>query len=71
MTAVWSDFDGDGHLDLFLANDAGRNYLYKNDGSGHFTDIGFSAGVAVNQDGNEQANMGSLSATTSTPDALQ
>ena len=47
LTAVWSDFDGDGHLDLFLANDAGRNYLYQNDGSGHFTDIGFAAGVAV------------------------
>jgi enediyne biosynthesis protein E4 len=58
LTAVWSDFDIDGHLDLFLANDAGRNYLYKNDGSGHFTDIGFSAGVAVSQDGLEQANMG-------------
>jgi hypothetical protein len=58
LTAVWSGFDIDGHLDLFLANDAGRNYLYKNDGSGHFTDIGFSAGVAVSQDGLEQANMG-------------
>jgi len=58
LTAVWSDFDGDGHLDLFLANDAGRNYLYKNDGTGHFTEIGFIAGVAVSEDGNEQANMG-------------
>jgi enediyne biosynthesis protein E4 len=58
LTALWSDFDGDGRLDLFLANDAGRNYLYQNDGSGHFTDIGFSAGVAVSQDGAEQANMG-------------
>ncbi|MGA8232009.1 MAG: CRTAC1 family protein [Candidatus Acidiferrales bacterium] len=58
MTAVWSDFDGNGHLDLFLANDAGRNYLYRNDGSGHFTDIAFSSEVAVNQDGVEQANMG-------------
>jgi hypothetical protein len=58
LTVVWSDFDGDGHLDLFEANDAGRNYLYQNDGNGHFTDIGFSAGVAVSQDGNQQANMG-------------
>jgi enediyne biosynthesis protein E4 len=58
LTAVWSDFDGDGHLDLFLANDAGRNYLYQNDGNGHFTDIGFASGVAVSQDGAEQANMG-------------
>jgi hypothetical protein len=58
MTAVWSDFDGNGHLDLFLANDAGRNYLYRDDGSGRFTDIAFSSEVAVNQDGVEQANMG-------------
>jgi hypothetical protein len=58
LTAVWSDFNGDGHLDLFLANDAGRNYLYQNDGSGHFNEVGFAAGVAANQDGAEQANMG-------------
>jgi len=58
LTPVWAHFDKDGHLDLFLANDAGRNYLYKNDGDGHFTEIGLTAGVAVSQDGNEQANMG-------------
>jgi enediyne biosynthesis protein E4 len=58
LTVVWSDFDGDGHLDLFEANDAGRNYLYRNDGKGHFTDVAFSAGVSVSQDGYEQANMG-------------
>jgi enediyne biosynthesis protein E4 len=58
LTAVWSDFDDDGHLDLFLANDAGRNYLYQNDGSGHFNEIGLAAGVAASQDGAEQANMG-------------
>ncbi len=44
--------------DLFVANDGETNYLYRNDGSGHFTEIAFSAGVAVNQDGAEQANMG-------------
>jgi enediyne biosynthesis protein E4 len=58
LTAVWSDFDDDGHLDLFVANDAGRNYLFQNDGSGHFNEIGFAAGVAASQDGAEQANMG-------------
>ncbi len=58
LTAVWSDFDDDGHLDLFVANDAGRNYLFQNDRSGHFTEIGFAAGVAASQDGAEQANMG-------------
>ena len=43
---------------IFWPTMPGGDYLYKNDGSGHFTDIGFSTGVAVNQDGNQQANMG-------------
>jgi hypothetical protein len=58
MTAVWSDFNNDGRLDLFVANDGEPNYLYRNDGNGHFTDIALDAGVAVNLDGSEQANMG-------------
>ena len=58
LTAVWSDFDNEGSLDLFIANDGQQNFLYKNDRHGHFTDVAFNAGVAVSQDGNEQANMG-------------
>ena len=58
LGAVWSDFNEDGKLDLFVANDGEPNYLYKNDGGGHFTDVGYQAGIAVNKDGYEQANMG-------------
>jgi hypothetical protein len=58
LTAVWSDFNNDGRLDLFVANDGEPNYLYRNDGNGHFTDVALDAGVAVNVDGSEQANMG-------------
>jgi hypothetical protein len=58
LTAVWHDFNDDGRLDLFVANDGEPTYLYRNDGSGRFTDIAYSAGVAVDQDGNAQANMG-------------
>ena len=58
LTAVWTDFDQDGHLDLFVTNDGQPNYLYRNDGTGHFKDVAYSAGVAVSQDGIEQANMG-------------
>jgi hypothetical protein len=57
LTAVWTDFDQDGHLDLFVTNDGQPNYLYQNDGRGHFKDIAYNAGVAVSQDGIEQANM--------------
>src|SRR5579872_6656202 len=58
LTAVWSDFNHDGRLDLFVANDGKPNYLYRNDGNGRFTDIAFASGVAVSRDGAEQANMG-------------
>lgn len=58
LGTVWSDFDNDGKVDLFVANDGEPNYLYHNEGSGHFKEIGYDAGVAVSEDGVEQANMG-------------
>lgn len=58
LGAVWSDFDNDGKLDLFVANDGEPNYLYRNEGNGHFKEMAYDAGVAVSEDGTEQANMG-------------
>src|SRR3984957_13937223 len=58
LTAIWTDFDNDGQLDLFVTNDGEANYLYKGDGKGSFEDVGLTAGVAANEDGFEQANMG-------------
>ena len=58
LTAVWSDFDNDGKLDLFVTNDGQPNYLYKGDGTGRFTDTGLTSGAAYNEDGQAQANMG-------------
>ncbi len=40
LTAIWSDFDNDGKLDLFVANDGEANYLYHGDGKGKFEDEG-------------------------------
>jgi hypothetical protein len=58
LTAIWSDLENSGKLDLFVTNDGQPNYLYQNDGKGNFKDIGLVAGVASNEDGAEQANMG-------------
>ena len=58
LTAVWSDLLGDHKPLLFVANDGEPNYLYRNDGHGHFSDVAEDAGVSVNGDGFEQANMG-------------
>src|SRR5579872_4505716 len=58
LTAVWSNLDNDGKLHLFVANDGARNYLFKNDGKGRFTEVGFQAGVALEENGKALANMG-------------
>ncbi len=42
--AAWEDYDNDGDLDLYVANDFGRNNLYRNDG-GRFVDVAAQAGV--------------------------
>ena len=58
LTAVWSDFNNDGKLDLLVTNDGQANYLYQGDGKGRFHDVGYSSGVALNANGSAQANMG-------------
>jgi hypothetical protein len=58
LTSIWSDFDNDGKLDLFVTNDGQANYLYQGDGKGKFDDVALLSGVAASEDGAEQANMG-------------
>jgi enediyne biosynthesis protein E4 len=58
LTVLWSDFNNDGKLDLFVTNDGEANYLYQGDGTGRFKDVALGSGVAANEDGLEQANMG-------------
>src|SRR5713226_3578185 len=53
-----SDFDEDGLVDIFVANDSTPNFLYHNNGDGTFKEIGFASGTAVNENGSEQGSMG-------------
>ena len=52
------DFDDDGWVDVYVANDSNPSALYRNNRDGTFTDIGTSAGCAYSQDGKPQAGMG-------------
>lgn len=45
FAAAWADYDADGWPDLYVANDFGRNNLYRNRGDGTFSDIAELAGV--------------------------
>jgi hypothetical protein len=53
-----TDYDGDGKVDLFVANDSNPNFLYHNVGGGRFESVGLLSGVAVNAEGRAQAGMG-------------
>jgi hypothetical protein len=52
------DYNDDGNLDLFVANDTQPNKLYKNNGNGTFSDVATPAGVAFNEAGAARAGMG-------------
>jgi hypothetical protein len=53
-----ADFDGDGWIDVFVANDTEPNYLFRNRGDGTFEEIGFMAGVAYPEAGRPLSGMG-------------
>ncbi|HKC63996.1 MAG TPA: CRTAC1 family protein [Pyrinomonadaceae bacterium] len=58
LGVIASDFDGDGFVDIFVANDSTPNFLYHNNGDGTFKEVGFVSGTAVNENGSEQGSMG-------------
>ena len=52
------DFDDDGWVDVYVANDSNPSALYRNNHDGTFTDIAVTSGCAYSQDGKPQAGMG-------------
>jgi hypothetical protein len=53
-----ADYDRDGHIDLFVANDSMGEFLYHNKGDGSFEELGLASEVAVDLDGRTYAGMG-------------
>jgi hypothetical protein len=53
-----ADYDRDGHIDVFVANDSMLEFLFHNKGDGTFEELGLAAGIAVDGDGRTFAGMG-------------
>ena len=58
LGVVWGDYDNDGDPDIFVANDTTPNFLYQNNGSGTFQNVGLFAGVALSTEGRPYSGMG-------------
>src|SRR6266436_10164046 len=58
LGVVTADFDGDGWLDIYVANDGDPNQLWINQKNGTFRNEALLAGAAVNRDGKAEAGMG-------------
>ncbi|SVA67012.1 uncharacterized protein METZ01_LOCUS119866, partial [marine metagenome] len=58
LGVIPADFDQDGDLDLYVANDKVMNHYYINDGQGHFKENALFTGVGFNENGRAEAGMG-------------
>jgi hypothetical protein len=58
MGVAIADYDGDGFMDIFVANDGSRNLLFHNLGGKRFEEVAVTAGVAYTQDGRIVSGMG-------------
>ncbi|MGH9962524.1 MAG: CRTAC1 family protein, partial [Pyrinomonadaceae bacterium] len=58
LGVAFADFDNDGFMDVFVANDSVRQSLYRNKGDGSFEDIAVTSGAAYDEDGRTFAGMG-------------
>jgi hypothetical protein len=60
LGVVGADFDSDGSVDIYVANDKMANILWINDGHGNFSNVAPMSGVAYNANGKAEASMGVL-----------
>ena len=58
LGVVAADYDGDGYVDIFVANDAVANFLYHNRGDGTFEDVTLISGTGYDRNGRPQSCMG-------------
>lgn len=58
MGIVCGDYDNDGDTDVFIGNDVGENFLFQNDGTGKFEEVGLMTATAYDLHGDEQGSMG-------------
>jgi enediyne biosynthesis protein E4 len=58
LGVTFCDFDRDADVDIYVANDLVRNFLYRNNGDGTFLDVAYGAGVGFDVNGKPQAGMG-------------
>jgi hypothetical protein len=58
LGVAFADYDQDGHLDVYVANDSVQSQLFHNEGNGTFSEVGLLVGVGFNEDGKSFAGMG-------------
>ena len=58
MGGVCADYDNDGDTDVYIVNDVYANFLFQNDGTGRFEEVGLITGLAYDLHGDDQGSMG-------------
>jgi hypothetical protein len=58
LGVAFADFDRDGFIDIYVANDSVQSFLFRNNRNGTFSEVGLLSGVGFNEDGKTFAGMG-------------